>query len=450
MLIKLRGINYALIFFLFFVNFFFSSWILDIIVTFLTITALLITVPFLEKLPKFLSTIFILCGISISLMNDISFEKTFLSFSNMVGIVVFLGMIPIISLPIRSTNINLNLKPNKNLSNRQAFFLSESLVFSLASLINMAAIPMTSSIMKDKLSVNIQNGHNMLSESLSRGCALAMIWSPIGAGVAVVSELTNLSLISLLPFCLPMAILGVLLDNFIYSLKHKGAMITENPLRQIVNFSFSDITKILIPMLLFMICIAILDELFSLGIMFLITVTSIPFSLLYALLTKKFTEYGINLKIHFKKDVPNMAVQFSMLLAVGFFIKVLENSHYIEAILRAIVDYSNTLGTSGILILTTFSVILISVFGVHPLVAITLMGSIIDPIQLGISPLLFGVILLTSFSLSIMLSPFNGTNNLVSIMTGKSSFLVVKSNLMFSGAFILVIFIFITFINFIN
>ncbi|KAA0547008.1 hypothetical protein FZW96_13570 [Bacillus sp. BGMRC 2118] len=414
--------------------------ILSLVVAFFTIATITITVPFMKGLSLYLSVLFIVCGVVMQVWVHSDFTQFILSFSDLSSIAAFIGIIPLLAVPItliRTRENRRSVETLPQLTGRKLYSKGSTMSFSLASIMNMGALPLTWSYLNT--SYELKKGEEVtqtLSTSISRGFALAMIWSPIGAGVAIVAELTKSSVITLIPFTLMAALFGLLLDRILHkATSRKAELVQEGE----VETSKLPIKSLAIPLLLFMILTILLDLILPFGMLYILTVATIPFTYLWVFIIRELQSFNQSVKRHFKQVIPSMYSQIGILLTAGFFVESLQHETYIQPVYQFFTMVKDQVGSGPLLIIGMASLIVLSIVGVHQFVSITIVALVINPIDLAISPVIYGVGMLTALSIGIMISPFNGTTAMMSSLTKKETFTIAKWNAKFTSILFAVI-----------
>lgn len=398
-----------------------------------TILTIMFSVPFMKGLSLYLSLLFVVSGVVMQVFVHSSITDFILSFSNLSSIAAFIAIIPILAIPIsliRAREHNHSAKSVPQLSSAKLYKKGSSMSFSLASIMNMGALPLTWSYLNTSYELKGEGVTHTLSTSITRGFALAMLWSPIGAGVAIVAELTQSSVLILLPFTFAAAIGGLLLDRILHRMRTRKNKMSEEEKEQTTKLN---VKSLAIPLLIFMSLTIALDLLVPYGMLYILTVATLPFTYLWVIIIREIKPFNQSVKRHFKQVVPGMYSQIGILLTAGFFVESLQHEAYIQPVYQFFTIVKDLVGSGPLLIIGMASVILLSIVGVHQFVSITIVALVINPIDLGISPIIYGIGMLTALSIGIMISPFNGTTAMMSSLTKKETFVIAKWNATFTA-----------------
>ncbi|MBM6617916.1 hypothetical protein [Bacillus suaedaesalsae] len=407
---------------------------LSLVVAISTIATIFLTIPFMRGLSFYLSVLFVVSGVAMQVLVHTDLTEFILSFSDLSSIAAFIGIIPILAIPIsliRTRESNQSLEKMPQLSGSKLYTKGSTMSFSLASIMNMGALPLTWSYLNT--SYKLEKGEEVtqtLSTSITRGFALAMIWSPIGAGVAIVAELTKSSVITLIPFTFLAAIGGLMLDRLLHKLQTRNRVVEREEQGETKKLN---IISLAIPLLIFMCLTIMLDLLLPYGMLYILTVATLPFTFVWVIIIRELQPFNQSVKRHFKQVIPSMYSQIGILLSAGFFVKSLKHDTYIQPVYQFFTVIKDQVGTGPLLIIGMASLILLSIVGVHQFVSITIVALVINPIDLAISPIIYGVGMLTALCIGIMISPFNGTTAMMSSLTKKETFTVAKWNAKFTA-----------------
>lgn len=117
-----------------------------------------------------------------------------------------------------------------------------------------------------------------------------------------------------------------------------------------------------------------------------------------------------------------MTDQFAIFLSAGFFSGAMHLSGYDHAANTLFLHLHDALGTRPFLLLMPVMALVAAFLGVHPLVAIALLGESLKPEVLGIAVMPLAIALIGSAVLTYMIGPFSGTLGLVQSLNGVSTF----------------------------
>ena len=147
-------------------------------------------------------------------------------------------------------------------------------------------------------------------------------------------------------------------------------------------------------------------------------------------------EFARAARVQMTQRLPLMADQFAIFLAAGFFVSAMHLSGADHAVNEAFLALHNALGTRLFLLTMPFMALAAAMLGVHPLVAIALLGESLKPEVLGIDVALLAVTLIGSSVLTYMLGPFSGTLGLMQSLTRISSYRLAWWNLPYALAYL--------------
>lgn len=226
---------------------------------------------------------------------------------------------------------------------------------------------------------------------LSRGFALAAHWSPFFAAMGIaLSHAPGSSLPVLVAVGLPCALLALL---------YSGWELSRHPDAAQSYFYPMHFQALWMPGLLAILVIVVHYLLPALPILSLVSMLALSLSLLLLLASRKHS--GGEFIEHIHNALPKSANETLLFLAAGVF------AAGISAMIYAL-DWQLSLshfGATEATILLIISV-LVSVFGVHPVISIATAGGMLAP--LVDDPNLLGITFLMSWALGVLISPYSG------------------------------------------
>ncbi|AGK53242.1 hypothetical protein B1NLA3E_07400 [Bacillus sp. 1NLA3E] len=428
-------------------NMFFSSQTLEMLLNVISILLFMTAIIGVARFYFIMAFVFLGGSITLAIVRDVSWLDMISGFSTMVKLVLFIGMIPLISTPIEnymSTIKRMIRSLNQRVSSFQVCHLT---TFILANFINMAAIPISKTIF-------FQDGtaeeRHVKSELSLRAFGLAMMCSPIGAAVALAIDITGTKWISLLSINLIIIVVGLFLS---YQLSKRSRLqISQNIQIEKVIMQKHDyvlLGAIFIPFFLYFIFLLLSERFFSIGMMETIVMSVLPFTFLWSLVIKKVPEWWDTCRLQVFKKTPNFFGQFSVIISAGLLVHTFE----LTGLNKSLTHMLPGIGTSSFVFLyipvAILLVLILSILGVHQFVAMIFTSQIIHPGALGINPIIFASALLVGFASGMLASAFSGaTITMSGLLQGTSSYMVARKNYPFSVIFIVISSVVLILLNF--
>jgi hypothetical protein len=431
-----RGIVFSAAFIVYILNMIFPT---EIFHNALNITAVLLFITALFRVTAFyfiLAIVFLICSIFLTISHE-SWTDMMDGFSLMLKLILFIGMIPLISSPI-GNGINTIQKMIRGLSQKVSTFkVCHLSSFLLSNFINMAALPISKSIFFPKGRNQIEEVNAQLS---FRAFGLAMMCSPIGAAIALAIDITGTTWLSLLSINLFLIIIGLWLSYY-FTKKDRLQVEQERHEEELVieKQDYFQMGRIFIPLCLYFIFLLASERFFSIGMMETILVSILPFTFIWSAAQRKVDEWWEICRVQIFKQTPNFFGQFAVIISAGLFIHTIESTKLNQSIEKVLPGIGNAYSASYYIPIIILIVLILSMLGVHQFVAMMFVGQIIKPEAIGLDPTIYASTLLVGFSTGMLASAFSGAAiTMSSLLYGPSSYEIAKKNYSFSFIFILI------------
>lgn len=325
--------------------------------------------------------------------------------SNTIFISLFV-CIPLLKIPIDQGNYLEEIRNLLTVKNKGFFIYAISAVnFFLSSFLNLASIRLVDQFKDSRMNEN----PNKYGAYLNRSFNLAVCWTPYFAAfsVAISYSKGNPGSLILLGLTLCCIILLATVMPGLMKLKQQQDIPPGNRTRfnpKIVHLlSFYGL---LIGSLL------LIEYITPINTIAIICLLSIFYSASWTLLQGTVKEFLHGLRHFAKRDLPNIRFEALLFISVGFFSHTLI---WLDWKVQLPAWSSVSLGYIWLFIfLFIFFVVFIAFFGIHHLVTITLFTASVHWQQLGIQPVIYAMVILISWSLASMISPFSAANMIIS------------------------------------
>jgi len=432
-----RGIVFSAAFIVYIFNMIYPAEILH---NALNITAVFLFITALFRVTTFyfiLAITFLICSILLTITHNGSWTDMMDGFSLMLKLILFIGMIPLISSPI-GNGINTIQKMIRGLSQKVSTFkVCHLSSFLLSNFINMAALPISKSIFFPK-------GRNQMEEvnaQLSfRAFGLAMMCSPIGAAIALAIDIAGTTWLSLLSINFVLIAIGLWLSY--YFTKKDRDILEHRRLEEKVVMEKQDyfiLGIIFIPFCVYFIFLLASERFFPIGMMETILLSILPFTFIWSVVQRKLGEWWDTCRVQIFKQTPNFFGQFAVIISAGLFIHTIESTKLNQSIENMLPGIGNDYSASFYIPVIILIVLILSMLGVHQFVAMMFVGQVIKPEAIGLDPTIYASTLLVGFATGMLASAFSGAAiTMSSLLSGTSSYEIAKKNYTFSFIFILI------------
>ncbi|MEH6906821.1 hypothetical protein V7103_07425 [Neobacillus drentensis] len=435
---------------LYLVNVLFPVLHLGVIISCLSLAIVLFTIFQAKRFVQVLGGTFLLLGVLLLWTSGASWHQYILSFGPMLDLLTMFTLIPILGIPIKLGNYSGGIQAliqKRVKTSGQLYIITSGISYFFSIFMNLATLPMTYYSIRPALDViPVENKERFMSRAITRGFAMPLLWAPVTPIVGIVITMTGVSWVSILPYVIPLSIVGIGVDWYIGSRKanvmihnkkdlpaHETAATIE--LTGQINRS-SRVFQIFLAIIIFNVIISLVETKFPYPFLILVSLLVIPFSFSWSLLLKQGKEFGAHLVKHFQTFSVSMKDQFFIFLSTGFFISTINVSHtnvWLDAWVNKFISFA---GIEIFLILMPLIPLAFAFLGLHPAVSLALMTEGLNPEVVGISPHILTVAMLAGAVSAFMVGPYNATLGLMSNIVKESSYKVSNWNLSFASIYI--------------
>lgn len=416
-----------------------------------TVLALLMIISgltFAKKFTRNLSLIIIFVSFAFSLIYNLDFIEILKGVESNIPIAVLFMTVPFISIPIKRGKYleAVNLYFKKFSDNPNKFFsIVAFMVFSIGSVTNLASVR----IVDDILSESKLPGR-FLAKSYGAGFAGCMAWSPYFAGVMLSVTFAGISFSEFLPFGLVFSLLVMLAGLMLFSFDSQSKKDLSLCLRglhideEIDEYKANKKIKVLVINFVILLLLVIIGEkIFNFSnIMYLVSIVSIIYGAVWLYIAGPATVFVGDIRSH-KFKILETVSESVFFLAVGILARAIQLTP-VKEIIRGVLLKTTGLHPFLMIELIILSIVFFAILGVHQIVSMTIIGTVLPPQVLGISPIAYSLIFVSAWLLSALSSPFVPFNMVLSEVVKKSTFVVAfRYNIVFnitilllSGAYI--------------
>ncbi|MBB6444458.1 hypothetical protein [Bacillus benzoevorans] len=424
---------------------------IGLLISILCLMTILCTFWTAKRFVRILGSTFLIFGFVLLWSSQADWHQYLFSFGPMLDLLTLFTLVPILGIPIKiggySSSINTIIQKKVKTSGH-LYILTSGISYFFSIFMNLATLPMTYYSISPLLKgFPVKHENRFMSRAITRGFAMPLIWAPVTPIVGIVIAMTGVSWVSILPYVIPLSVLGIVLDWYIGSRKSSKRMnpmdylsanemaATAENMNNYVNRP-ARVLQILLAIIIFIVLISIAEAQFTYSFLILVSLMVIPFSFIWSILLKKGREFIIQLLDHFQSYTVSMKDQFFIYLSAGFFISTIKGSHTDELLNGWIIGVINVVGMEVFLILLPLIPLGFAFLGLHPAVSLSLMAGALNPSAIGISPQILTVAMLAGAVSSFLVGPYNATLGLMSNMIKESSYKVSNWNLSFTALYI--------------
>jgi hypothetical protein len=418
-----------------------------------------------KRLVRIFGSVFLGAGIFLLYGSGLEWEDFILSFGTMLNILSLFALIPIIALPIELGNYAVRVRTliqKKVRDSGQLYIVTSFLSYILSSFIGLATLPMVHQSIRPSLALfRIQENNRFMCRAITHGYAMPIIWTPVAPIVGIIIEMTGVSWSQILPFVIPLSLLGLALDwamgTWLANRRQRTAAAVvqdedeSNLGKSEAAFASESIAAynqtyhpihILIAIIAFNIAVYFMEIHLKFGFLFLVSVAVIPFGYVWSLFIGKGKLFITKSRATFLSHVMKMQDQFFIFLCAGFFISTIRITGSGDKLNYWIMGFKDMIGTEVFIFMIPLIPLGLAFIGLHPAVGLALTAQSLNPQLLGISPELTAIAMLTGAATAFMMGPYNATLGIMATLVNQSPYRLSNWNAPFTFGYLFIVLLF--------
>jgi hypothetical protein len=364
-------------------------------------------------------------------------------------------LVPILGIPIKIGGYSGGIQfiiQKKIKNSGQLYMITSGISYFFSIFMNLATLPMAYYSIRPALNMfSVGNKERFMSRAISRGFAMPLLWAPVTPIVGIVISVTDVSWVSIIPYVVPLSILGLGMDWLL------GARKSNKMLDPVQNVSVHEtaatiepgqlnspgrVIQIFLAIIIFIVAISIAESLFHYSFLILVSLIVIPFAFAWSLFLKKGGEFGSQLQKHFQMFSVSMKDQFFIYLSAGFFISTINISNTNQLLYDWIMKFIGVAGVETFLILLPLVPLAFAFLGLHPAVTLALMTEGLDLSAIGLNPHILTVAMLAGAVSAFLVGPYNATLGLMANLVKNTSYKVSNWNITFTAFYISIVMVY--------
>lgn len=441
----------AIVFYL--ISIFVTSTVIQLIVSLLSI--LIITVSFFKtkRFVQLLGLIFLVIGFALLISYQASFLDYIYSFGLMLNLLTLFALLPILGIPIRLGQYANRIKQIVNdrvKTPEKLYVMTSGISYVLSFFMNVATLPVVYYAIRPSANLfNIKNRDKFMTRSILHGFTMPLLFTPTAPIVIAVLALNKISWIEMLPYFLPLSIAGFILNcllGFRLLKKEKSDISFEQFQKEREEEIENDkqekggpIIVVISAIILFFIIVFLAEILTTLEILFIVTLTVIPFSFLWSIFIKKSKQFFQQCQEHFSSGILTLTDQFYIFLAAGFLISTTRLTGTDEVIRIVLGNVSHAIGSSVFVTLLPLVPLGFAFLGMHPIVSLSLMAEALNADLLGVSREVLTISMASGAVTAFLMGPYNATIGLMSTIVGENPYIISRWNGQFTFGFLAIV-----------
>ena len=412
----------------------------------LALLCIAVSLPACGPVARVLTLLFLAGGYLMLWRAGVGWPQYLLAHGDMLYLLALFAVLPLLSIPVQLGAYGDSIETVLR-SRISGLFQLNCVVTVLAylcgSFMSLAAVPiMMTSLAPVVGSYPLRDPQRFAAVATTYGYVLPILWTPVSGVVGVVLHSLHLEWTALLPLLIGLSIAGLLLNWALFwliELRGQPAAIVPPPPaadQPALGPAVRHLAQMLLGIVLMVGLIAVFDRLLKIGMLTVVTLLAVPFSLAWSMALGKGLAYTRAAAVQMTSRLPRLADQFAIFLAAGFFVSAMHLSGVDHVVNQAFVALHQTLGTRLFLLAMPLMALAAAIAGVHPLVAIALLGQSLKPEVLGIDVELLALALIGSAVLTYMLGPFSGTLGLMQSLTRIPGYRLALWNLPYAVGYV--------------
>jgi len=385
---------------------------------------IIVSLFYTRGLYLFSGLIFLIIGSSIYFLGNLSWQQYFLQFDTMVGILALFYLLPFLNklISVGEYDTYLSALLHYRVNNLGDLYKRSSYVTHILGLfLNITTVPiLVQSLRGNFQSFSKEMVNRFFSNNLLRAYALCLMWSPMEILVVKTISITNINYLVLAPFLIIFVLVLWWIDRVTGYNKYKKDTLTIDPMDISIRTITMRIIDLAVLLIFLVTTVTIVNMLFSLGYLFSLVLVMVPVSFIWSFKIKRGKKYTIESFSELKIKTEGLSHYFFMFLSAGFFVNMLQTTSFLSYLQKVAQLLSNHI----LLLFTAIGALFLfsSFIGFHPLVTVTIVEIILQPILPIVSGIPLAVVLITSSLSTVMYSPFNLSVSILSVETNENPY----------------------------
>ncbi len=304
-------------------------------------------------------------------------------------------------------------------NHNRLYLLTTTLSLFVGVLLNFAVIPIMYQLSK---ATGLRDATRTIGTAILRGYGAAVFWAPGFISVGMMLHALDLNLFDILAMGLALSAISLIL-GWIMEVGRIGGFRFCAPSRvkgDHKGVSWGKLGElVLIGTTLFGL-VVLLDILTSIPLVNFIPLISLLFPIPWAALLGKTGHLLVEYKKYVNQVLPGQSNDVVLFVSAGFFGYAIQTSGFGNRV-PGLVQGLGQMLPGGMVSSILFSIIILAVVGVHPVIPISTYLLNLSPAALGMPPQVMALALIAGWGLGASISPFSGVNLMMAGQSGISS-----------------------------
>ncbi|KAB8137503.1 hypothetical protein F9U64_09275 [Gracilibacillus oryzae] len=437
---KYSYIFFTIVFLLHIANVLLPSDSLQYVLGILAFLMLVLSIGYASNLFKILGTVFSAAGLIFFFTTDLNISDVVPMLANNLSLLTLLAVLPWMNSVVTAGRFDKLLQNllRGNVKNLGSLYQrSTAAMMSLTAFLNVSSATIAHDVLTDNLKpIEKKAANKFIMMTTLRGYSLALPWSPLEVLLAMSIFITGVSYGELLPWMILITIFMYLVDSMwgrYYFGKISYPQKSESEVKRKSNHIRAKLIQLIIALISFLALVILSGNLFNMEFIFIVTILVVPFAALWAFFIKRWKSFCTIGWNKWRNSVNNMHNFIVLFVTMAFFTGCLNESPallMIQEPVLLVADYPIL-----ILIMIQLLFMILSMFGVHPVATMGIVGGI-SPMLIDIlSPMSLAVILVTAGVSTVPVGTYGLVVTIISMSLRQSPYLITFYNLLYSIVF---------------
>ncbi|WP_216829176.1 hypothetical protein [Alkalihalobacterium elongatum] len=421
---------------LYLISVFYPIWLLKVAYSLLAAILLFSALPFVRKTSIIITIPLLVIGLVIFFQAEADATSFLLAFGYNINLLSLFLLVPLIGVFLSLAGFLTTLKVhieqlemednNKSHPYRLGFLLTAT----MGAVLNLGSMVLVHRIIEGSMANFFRKKMVMV---LLRAFGFCMFWSPYFVNVGLVLVLFDVSWSSIGLYGLIIGMVYVLISLFYFpKLNFATDEIHLQPkeLKKEVEQHLPPLRILFIFGAGLFLCSFILETLLPVNMLSVVSLLGFFYPLVWAIVSKQFREYTREFFAYVNQCFTRLKNEIVIFISAGFFGAALSLTEIGTQVSQTILTISQGYIYVMTLIVISFAIIL-SIFGIHPVVIVIGIGSALSPQLFLVSSEFMAILLLIAWTLATQVSPFSGSVLMASGLMNFSSIEIAKKNSQF-------------------
>ncbi|MEB1806762.1 MAG: hypothetical protein LPK26_05630 [Bacillaceae bacterium] len=434
---------------LYLLSVFYSSLLLSVLYSLLAAVLLFAALPFVRKSSIIITIPLLTIGMVVFFTADTDATSLLLAFGYNINLLSLFLLVPLIGVFISLAGLLTTLKiriermEQEKKNNSHPYRLGFLLTATMGAVLNLGSMVLVHRIIEGSLSNFFKKKMVMI---LLRAFGFCMFWSPYFVNVGLVLVLFDVSWSSIGVFGLTIGLIYAVISIIFFprlEFEHDEKHVLPKGLKKEHEKELPSLRLLVLFGLGLFLSSFLLEFILPVNMLTVVSLLGFFYPLLWAVFSRQLKDYIRELVSYINQCFARLKNEIVIFISAGFFGAALSlteiGAHVSQMILTASQGYIYVMA----IIVISFA-ILLSIFGIHPVVIVIGIGSALSPQLFSVSSEFMAILLLIAWTLATQVSPFSGSVLMASGLMNYSSIDIAKKNsqFVFVCMFVLALFLY--------